>query len=348
MALALRAGAPLKDIEFFQTHPTGVPNGILITEGARGEGGYLINRLGERFMSKYAPKFMELAPRDLVARSIHTEIVEGRGFEDGCVRLDLRHLGAEKIKERLPQIREIAMYFAGVDPIEQPIPIRPTVHYTMGGIHVNVDCATPVKGVFAAGEAACVSVHGANRLGGNSLLETIVYGLRAARTIPTSLDGAKSAPEPAIERELAKFNALFADAIGEDVPALRADLEKAMVAGFSLKREAKSMAAGQREVAELVERFKGVRVRERNLVFNVELVRALELGCMIDVAHACASAALPREESRGGHFRYDFPKLDNQNFLKHSLVTRDEAGGLQLDWLPVTIVDTQPLDEITY
>jgi len=348
MALALRAGAPLKDIEFFQFHPTGLLNGILITEGARGEGGYLINKDGERFMARYAPKFMELAPRDLVARSIHTEIMEGRGFEDGCVRLDLRHLGAEKIKERLPQIREIAMYFAGVDPIAAPIPVRPTVHYTMGGVHVDVHCATPIRGLYAAGEAACVSVHGANRLGGNSLLETVVFGRRAAQTIPAALDGAPAAPAAAIAREMAAFAALFGDGGKENVAELRQDLERTMVAGFGLKREAASMTTGLQEMDALAARWDGVRVREKNLIFNLELVRALELRHMLDVGRACACASLPRQESRGSHFRYDFPKMDNAHFLKHSLVSMTPGGELALGELPVTIVDVPPLDEIKY
>jgi succinate dehydrogenase / fumarate reductase flavoprotein subunit len=348
LALAWRAGAPLKDIEFFQTHPTGLANGILITEGARGEGGYLLNKDGERFMGRYAPQFMELAPRDLVARSMHTEISEGRGYDDGCLRLDLRHLGAAKIKEQLPQIREIAMYFAGVDPIDAPIPVRPTVHYTMGGVHVNVDGATPLRGLFAAGEAACVSVHGANRLGGNSLLETIVFGLRCATTIPASLDGVKQTPDSVIAREMDRFNALFAGGGTEDVPTLREEMERVMVAGFSLKRDEEGMQTGVAAIAALVDRYRGVRVREKSLIFNSELVRALELGCMLDVAHACAVASLPRRESRGSHYRYDYPKMNNQKFLKHSLLTRDERGEPRLDYLPVTIIDTPPLDEIKY
>lgn len=348
MALAWRAGVPLKDIEFFQTHPTGLLNGILITEGARGEGGYLLNRDGERFMAKYAPKFMELAPRDLVARSIHTEIMEGRGFDDGCVRLDLRHLGAEKINQKLPQIREIAMYFAGVDPIVEPIPIRPTVHYTMGGIDVDVHGATPLPGLFAAGEAACVSVHGANRLGGNSLLDTIVFGIRAAASIPASLDGRFEAPPALLEREMGKFRALFAGPSSDDVPALRREMENAMVAGFSLKREAEGMKTGLAAVRRLRERYQGVRVADRSLVFNAELTRALELGCMLDVGYACAFASLPRQESRGSHFRYDYPKMDNARFLKHSLVTTGGSGEPTLAYRDVTIVDTPPLDEIKY
>jgi succinate dehydrogenase/fumarate reductase flavoprotein subunit len=348
MALAWRAGVPLKDIEFFQTHPTGLPNGILITEGARGEGGYLLNKNGERFMEKYAPQFMELAPRDLVARSIHSEIVEGRGFDDGCCRLDLRHLGADKIKERLPQIREITMYFAGVDPIIDPIPVRPTVHYTMGGIHVNADCATPVSGLFAAGEAACVSVHGANRLGGNSLLETVVFGLRSAETIPASLNGTKTAPESLLDDEMAKFSALFDGSPGEDVPSLREDMEKTMVLGLGLKREAAGMKKGLEEMGVLHQRFKKVKVATKELVFNIELVRALELGNMLDVGYACAFASPAREESRGSHYRTDFPKMDNDKFFKHSLVTLGENDQLQLDHLDVTVVDVEPLAEIKY
>jgi succinate dehydrogenase / fumarate reductase flavoprotein subunit len=339
---------PLKDIEFFQTHPTGLLNGILITEGARGEGGYLLNRNGERFMDKYAPKFMELAPRDLVARSIHTEIMEGRGFDDGCVRLDLRHLGAEKINQKLPQIREIAMYFAGVDPILEPIPIRPTVHYTMGGIDVDVNCATPLPGLFSAGESSCVSVHGANRLGGNSLLETIVFGLRAASTIPASFNGRHEAPADLLEREMTSFRNRFIGDTSEDVPTLRREMEQAMVAGFSLKRQEDSMKTGLVAMRDLIDRNQNVRIKEKSLIFNLELVRALELGCMLDVAYACAVASLPRQESRGSHFRYDYPKMDNANFLKHSLVTRDAAKKMSLTYRDVTLIDTKPLDEIKY
>ena len=259
MSLALRAGIPLKDIEFFQIHPTGLPNGILITEGARGEGGYLINAKGERFMERYAPKFMELAPRDLVARSVQQEINEGRGFEDGCVRLDLRHLGAEKIKTRLPQIREIAIYFAGVDPIEEPIPIRPTVHYTMGGIDVDTGCATRLQGLYAAGEASCVSVHGANRLGGNSLLEAVVFGIRSGNKIFEFLSdyqGPDRKHEDALLSDaMDKFEGIFADDTKEDVPTLRREMEKAMVASFGLFRQQDTMEAGLVEIEELVERY---------------------------------------------------------------------------------------------
>ena len=351
MSLCLRAGVPLKDIEFFQIHPTGLPNGILITEGARGEGAYLINNSGERFMSKYAPKFMELAPRDLVARSIQQEINEGRGFADGCVRLDLTHLGEKKIKEKLPQIREIARYFAGVDPIDEPIPVRPTVHYTMGGVDVNSDCLTNIPGLFVAGETSCVSVHGANRLGGNSLLEALVFGIRSGETIPTFL---KSHAAPShdgeqvlIDRALVELAALFGEG-KETVPALRKEMEKVMVASFGLFRNEALMEDGLAKMNVLVERFGGVRVRERNLVFNTELIRAFELRAMLDVALACATASVARQESRGSHYRSDYPEMDNQNFLKHSLITRQVDGSLVLTSKEVMIDDIKPLDEIKY
>jgi succinate dehydrogenase / fumarate reductase flavoprotein subunit len=352
MALCLRAGVPLKDIEFFQIHPTGIPKGILITEGARGEGAYLVNAVGERFMKRYAPKFMELAPRDLVARSIQREINEGRGFEDGCVRLDLRHLGEEKISTRLSQIREISIYFAGVDPVKEPIPVRPTVHYTMGGIDADVDCATAVRGLFAAGEAACVSVHGANRLGGNSLLDTVVFGRRAGDSLPAFLEEwsgpDRREEEKRLGEALGRFEALFGEGGAEEVPALRREMEETMVASFGLFRSDEAMKTGLGRLEELVERYGRVRVGERSLVFNSGLLRALELGSMLDIAHACSRAALNRRESRGGHYRLDFPALDNANFLKHSLTTMKADGKLDLSYRDVTIIDTEPLDEITY
>jgi succinate dehydrogenase flavoprotein subunit len=350
MALCYQAGAPLKDIEFFQIHPTGLPNGILITEGARGEGGYLVNSNGDRFMSEYAPKFMELAPRDLVARSIQREINEGRGFDDGCVRLDLRHLGEEKIKSKLPQIREITMYFAGVDPIKDPIPVRPTVHYTMGGVDVDIDCATQIPGLFSAGETSCVSVHGANRLGGNSLLEAMVFGIRSGAAIPEWLEKNEgSKPEAGIEEKaLAEFEGIFGDDGTEKTPPLREEMERIMVASFGLFRNSETMEKGLKEIEALFGRLPGIRVQERNLVFNTELIRALELKCMVTVARACALASNHREESRGSHYRDDFPKMDNERFFKHSLVTLAPDGSQTLGEKPVTVVDTKPMDEIKY
>jgi len=352
MSLCLRAGVPLKDIEFFQIHPTGLPNGILITEGARGEGAYLINSEGERFMKRYAPKFMELAPRDLVSRSIQQEINEGRGFGDGCVRLDLRHLGEEKINARLNQIRDIAIHFAGVDPVKEPIPVRPTVHYTMGGIDVDINCATKVAGLYAAGEASCVSVHGANRLGGNSLLETVVFGTKAGEVIPAFLADHPASnrknEEALLQEALDEFAGLFGESSTEHGPTLRREMEQAMVQDFGLFRNEKEMTAGVGRIEELVDRFGKVRVRDRSLVFNFDLIRMLELRAMLDIAYACALASLHRAESRGSHFRLDYPKMDNKNFLKHSLITRSADGGLSLSYKEVTITDTEPLDEIKY
>ena len=351
MSLCLNAGAPLKDIEFFQIHPTGLPNGILITEGARGEGATLINKNGDRFMSNYAPKFMELAPRDLVARSIQREINEGRGFDDGCVRLDLRHLGAEKINQRLPQIREISMYFAGTDPIEDPIPVRPTVHYTMGGTDVDINLATAVTGLFAAGESSCVSVHGANRLGGNSLLEAVVFGLRSGMTIPEFLGENKSrnrdGETDCVNSQMKRFEKFFGEGT-QDVPSLRKEMEEIMVAGFGLFRNQELMDDGLIKMKHLVEKYKGVKVKQANLIFNSELIRALELGAMIDVAYACATASVARKESRGSHYRSDYPDMDNNNFLHHSIVSKENDGNLQLSREAVTIVDTEPMDQIKY
>jgi len=352
MSLALRAGALLKDIEFFQIHPTGLPNGILITEGARGEGAFLINAVGERFMKRYAPDFMELAPRDLVSRAVKREIDEGRGFEDGCVRLDLRHLGEAKIKERLSQIRDISIHFAGIDPVHEPIPVRPTVHYTMGGVDVDTEGGSAIAGLYAAGEAACVSVHGANRLGGNSLLETVVFGRRAGEIMPARLQGQaapdRSGEKSLLDEPLRQFAALFEGAGDEHGPSLRREMEKVMVDDFGLLREEKRMQKGLARIEALVERFAKVRVRERDLIFNLDLIRTLELRSMLDIAHACALASLKRAESRGSHFRSDFPKMDNQNFLKHSLIARSPQGELTLSHREVTIVGTKPLAEIRY
>lgn len=352
MSLCLRAGAALKDIEFFQIHPTGLPNGILITEGARGEGAYLVNAEGERFMERYAPEFMELAPRDLVSRSIQQEINQGRGFGDGCVRLDLRHLGEKKINDRLSQIREIAIHFAGVDPVKEPIPVRPTVHYTMGGIDVDPECATGISGLYAAGEASCVSVHGANRLGGNSLLETVVFGIRAAEVIPAFLaenDGPDRNHEEALLSEsLEQFAGMFGDHGSEHVPTLRREMEKIMVEDFGLFRREEPMRQGLTRIEAVIERFRKVRVPDKSLVFNFDLIRTLELRSMLDISQACALASVHRTETRGSHYRLDFPRMDNENFLKHSLITRSAAGGLGLSYKPVTIVDTEPEAEIRY
>jgi len=349
-ALAYRAGLPLKDMEFFQIHPTGLLNGILITEGARGEGGYLVNKDGERFMKKYAPKFMELAPRDLVARAIHLEIQQGRGINNEYVHLDLRHLGAEKIKTRLPQIREISIHFAGVDPIEAPIPIRPTVHYTMGGIDVNVKTETAIPGVYAAGECSCVSVHGANRLGGNSLLETVVFGPRAgAEALKFIRHNELLAYAPAsIAAEEERLAALLARTSGERAATIRKDMEQTMIRSFGIFRNETLMKQGLQNLIELKRRYAQVVVDDKDQLYNLDLMRTLELGYMLDLAQVIAVGAIARKESRGAHTREDYPDMDNGNFLKHTLVHRQEKDEPLLSYKNVIFENIKPLQEIRY
>lgn len=348
--LAYRAGLPLKDMEFFQIHPTGLLNGILITEGARGEGGYLLNNQGERFMQRYAPKFMELAPRDFVARSIHLEIKAGRGVNNEYVLLDLRHLGEEKLTTRLPQIREIAMHFAGVDPVKEPIPIRPTVHYTMGGIDVNVQTETALPGIYASGEASCVSVHGANRLGGNSLLETVVFGIRSGIEMLKFSQNHALLPysEAAVQHEVDKLTRLLKREKGESVASIRKAMEETMINSFGIFRKEDLMQQGLQQLVELKERYQNVFIEDKGKVYNLNFFRALELENMLELAHVIAAGALARKESRGAHFREDYPKMDNPNFLKHTIATRDAQGSPQLSYRPVTIEDIQPLEEIKY
>ncbi|RJQ06484.1 MAG: FAD-binding protein [Bacillota bacterium] len=351
MAIAYMAGVPLKDMEFIQFHPTSLfGNNVLMTEGARGEGGYLRNALGERFMEKYAPKAMELGPRDIVARAIQTEINEGRGFPGGYVQLDLTHLGAEKILERLPAIRDIAINFTGVDPIKEPIPIQPGQHYFMGGIDTDADGVTEVAGFYAAGECSCVSVHGANRLGGNSLLETIVFGRRAGLHASTYVKGEGGARAKAgSEKVLAKVMAdtekrviwvLEADG-PEDPAGLRDELRESMFRNVGLFREEKGMLEGLDKVRELRGRYPRIGIRNRGRRYNLDWARNLELEGMILVAEAIAAGALARKESRGSHFRTDYKERDDQNFLKHT-IARLTDDGPRLEYRPVTITRWEP------
>jgi len=348
-AMVLRAGLPLKDMEFVQFHPTGLRRtGILVTEGARGEGGYLVNAKGERFMAKYAPEKMELAPRDLVSRAIETEIMEGRGFEDDegnkFVYLDLRHLGRKKILERLPQIRELAIDFEGVDPVEEPIPVRPTAHYSMGGIDTDKLGRTPIKGLYAVGECACVSVHGANRLGGNSLLDIVVFGKIAGNDAPEAISGLDFLPfsESEVKKEEERIGALFNSEGTEKLSRLREELSDAMSEGVGIFRDEARIERALEKVREVKERAKKLKVYDTELTFNTNLQQTLEFLNMVEVAEAIALAALNRRESRGAHARLDYPERDDENFLKHSVVVRGGDGELQISYRPVVITRFQP------
>jgi len=343
MALAYRAGAPLADMEFVQFHPTTLKGtGILITEGARGEGGYLLNTLGERFMKTYAPQQMELATRSTVSLAIGQEILEGRGV-DGCVLLDLRHLGRQRILERLPQIRELAIEFAGLDPIETPIPVRPGAHYQMGGVRTNQWTETGIPGLYAAGECACVSVHGANRLGGNSLLETIVFGRRAgiragayARTVAPQ---ALTTDQLAIEQQ--RVQRLLTQEGTVRAWQIREELGQLMSLNLGLVRTHESMSAALSALTALSHRAASIMVQDKGRVFNMELVQAFELQSLLDVAETIVTSALARTESRGAHYRSDFPVRNDQDWLRHSLIQRTLEGAT-LTYGPVMITHFPP------
>jgi len=338
MALAYRAGAPLSDMEFVQFHPTTLKGtGILITEGARGEGGYLLNTRGERFMKTYAPQQMELATRSTVSLAIGQEILEGRGV-DGCVLLDLRHLGRQRILERLPQIRELAIEFAGLDPVETPIPVRPGAHYMMGGVRTNQWTETGITGLYAAGECACVSVHGANRLGGNSLLETIVFGrragIRAAEYARTVEPRALTTDHLSIEQQ--RVQRLLRQEETVRAWQIREELGQAMSRHLGLVRTHDSMSTAISALSALTHRAAAVTVQDKGQVFNTDLVQAFELQSLLDVAETIVVSALARQESRGAHYRSDFPVRDDQRWLRHSLIRRTPKGPA-LTYEPVTI-----------
>ncbi len=344
MAMALHAGLPLKDMEFMQFHPTTLyPSGVLLTEGCRGEGAFLINSEGERFMKHYAPNALELASRDVVSRSEQTEIDEGRG-SNGSVFLDMRHLGAERIIERLPGSRELSMTFAGVDPIYDPVPVRPGAHYHMGGISTDTDGATELTGLYAAGECACVSVHGANRLGGNSLMETITFGRRAGTAAAewalshTTIDVPESAERDA-ERQLREL--LDRDS-GERPWEIREALGSSMLENFAVFRQEDKMLRQREILLELRERYKNVYVEDKGEVFNSDLTQAIELGNMLDTALCMVEGGIWRKESRGAHSRpHDYPTRDDENFMVHT-ITRWKNGGVELTTAPVRVTKWQP------
>jgi fumarate reductase flavoprotein subunit len=365
MAMAFRAGVPLKDMEFVQYHPTGLPGtGILITEGSRGEGGILVNKEGYRYLQDYnlgppdpwpRKKAMELGPRDRLSQAFWHEQRKGRTISSDygdVVHLDLRHLGEAKINERLPMVRELSRSYVGVDPVHDPIPVRPVVHYTMGGIDTDIDTATCVDGLFAAGECACVSINGANRLGSNSLTELLVFGARAghgAASFAThggagSDDREAQAAAMAAEDRVLK---LFRRTEGsEGISALRREMNEAMEAGAGIYRSEDTLQGCTRNMQDIRERYKKVALTDRSNVFNSDLIEVLELGSMIDVASAMASSALQRRESRGSHQRLDYPDRDDSAFLRHSLARYSDRDLPVIDYRDVTITRSQPAERV--
>ena len=364
MAMAYRAGVPLKDMEFIQYHPTGLPGtGILITEGSRGEGGILTNKDGYRYLQDYnlGPpdpwprlKAMELGPRDRLSQAFWHEQRKGRTIKTpygDVVHLDIRHLGEKKINERLPMVRELAQSYAGVDPVHSPIPVRPVVHYTMGGIHTDVNTATSLPGLFAAGECACVSINGANRLGSNSLTEILVFGARAGRAAAAHA-GANAAASEGVVRSSAqaaegRIRGLFKrEGCKESVAGLRTEMHDAIESGAGIYRDQPSLQDACGKLAELRLRYEKVQLQDRSNVFNTDLTSVLELGAMLDVAQAIAHCALCRTESRGSHQRLDHPERDDRNYLKHSLATYRGRDAPDVSYCDVMITRSKPAERV--
>ena len=364
MALAYGAGAPLKDMEFIQYHPTGLPfTGILITEAARAEGGYLINRHGYRYLQDYSlgtpqPKpvlrSMELGPRDRLSQAFVKEQEKGHPFEGPyghVVYLDLRHLGEKTINTKLPFVRELCLKYENIDPIKELIPVRPVVHYMMGGVHTDLDAATPLRGLYAAGEVACVSINGANRLGSNSLPELFVFGTRAGRAAARFAAGQKAPGRQALAQALdeeARLQDQFLQKTGgcERIATLREEMQATMEKSAGIYRSGDSLSEAADKLHELQERFRNIALDDRSQVFNTELVSAIELSFMLDVAESMVQAALQRTESRGAHQRTDFPARNDEKFLAHSLVYRKPCGRPRVEYLPVTITRWPPGERV--
>ena len=355
MALAYRAGVPLKDMEMVQYHPTLLPNtGILITEAARGEGGHLLNKDGERFLKRYVPNKMELGPRDILSRAEMSEINAGRGFEGpygSYVNLDLTHLGKITIEDKLPFVKELAEKYLGIDPEHEPIPVRPGQHYMMGGVHTDVHGFTGMPGLYAAGEVACVSMNGANRLGSNSLTECLVFGAAAGRAAAgyavkmESPSFGNPVQGEVMMEEKRIFDQILKHEQGERISSIRTEMQNGMEKHVGIYRDENSLKEGCRIIGDLKTRLSNAIVEDKDHVYNTELVAALELDFMLDVAETIPYSAMQRRESRGAHYRTDYAKRDDANFLKHSMAY-ETAGPPRIDYSPVTITRWKPEERV--